>query len=133
MVVLQEEIRFLKDSLLNEKEKRDQMFDDQQKLFYTLQSQMHSTEKEVLNRLKEHRSDQLEIFKVSEDERQEMYKMKNGTFEGEMSYLKNILKTLERRIDDENAFRVKNEDDLRTWFEQKVNGLSERMKNEEKQ
>jgi len=133
VVVLQEEIRFLKDSLLNEKEKRDQMFDDQQKLFYTLQSQMHSTEKEVLNRLKEHRSDQLEIFKVSEDERQEMYKMKNGTFEGEMSYLKNILKTLERRIDDENAFRVKNEDDLRTWFEQKVNGLSERMKNEEKQ
>lgn len=123
----------MKDSLLNEKEKRDQMFDDQQKLFYTLQAQMHSTEKEVLNRLKEHRSDQLEILKVSDEERQEMYKMKNGTFEGEMSYLKNILKTLERRIDDETAFRVKNEDDLRTWFEQKVNGLSERMKNEEKQ
>lgn len=108
------------------------MFDDQQKLFYTLQAQMHSTEKEVLNRLKEHRSDQLEILKVSDEERQEMYKMKNGTFEGEVSYLKNILKTLERRIDDETAFRVKNEDDLRTWFEQKVNGLSERMKNEEK-
>ena len=86
-----------------------------------------------MNRLKEHWNDQLEILKVSEEERQEMYKMKNGTFEGEMTYLRNVLKTLERWIDDETAFRVKNEDDLRTWFEQKVNGLNERIKNEEKQ
>jgi len=61
-----------------------------------------------------------------------MYKMKNGTFEGEITYLKNVLKTLEWRIDDETAFWVKNEDDLRTWFEQKVNSMGERMKNEEK-
>jgi len=30
-----------------------------------------------------------------------MYKMKNGTFEGEITYLWNILKTLERWLDDE--------------------------------
>ena len=41
-----------------------------------------------------------------------MYKMRNGTIEGEMEYVRNVIKTMERRMDDENAFRVKNEDDL---------------------
>lgn len=46
-----------------------------------------------------------------------MYKMKNGTFEGEIEFLWNVIKTMERWMDDEAAFWVKNEDDLRTWFE----------------
>lgn len=78
---------------------------------------MHTQEKEVLNRLKEHRSDQLEILKVSDEERREMYKMKAGTVEGEFEFFRNVIKTLERRMDDEQAFWVKNEDDLWGWFE----------------
>lgn len=61
-----------------------------------------------------------------------MYKMKNGTFEGEIQYLWNVLKTFEWRIDDESAFWVKNEDDIRAWFEQKIFSINEKMKNDEK-
>lgn len=77
------------------------MFEEQQKLFYTLQNQMHNQEKAVLSRLKEHRSDQLEILKVSEEERAEMQKMRNGTLDGEFEFLRNVIKTMERRMDDE--------------------------------
>jgi hypothetical protein len=69
---------------------------------------------------------------MGEEERSQMYKMKNGTFEAEIEYTRNLLKTMERRMDDEAAFRVKNEDDIRTWFDQKVNALHERVKSEEK-
>ena len=65
---------------------------------------MHNQEKEVLSRLKEHRSDQLEILKVSDEERREMYKMKAGTVEGEIEFVRNVMKKIERRMDEEKAF-----------------------------
>ena len=86
----------------------------------------------MLSRLKEYREDQVDFLKVSEDERHKMYQMKNGTFEGEIDYLRNLIKTLERRMDDESAFRIKNEDDLRQWFDQKVGSLTEQVRNEER-
>ena len=85
-----------------------------------------------MKRLKEHRTDQMELFKMGEDERSKNSELRDGTVNGELAYLKNMLKTMERRMEDEAAFRVKNEDDLRTWFDQKVNSLQERVKNEEK-
>lgn len=46
----------------------------------------------------------MEILKVSDEERKEMYKMKNGTMEGEFEFFRNVIKTIERRMDDEQAF-----------------------------
>ena len=54
---------------------------------------------------------------MSDEERREMYKMKTGTVEGEFEFFRAVIKTMERRMDDEQAFRVRNEDDLRGWFE----------------
>ena len=93
---------------------------------------MQNQEKEILQWLKENRQDQIEIMKIGEEEWEKMIQMKKGTFEGEIEYLNNLIKTLERWMDDEQAFRVKNEDDLRAWFDQKVDSLTEKVKTEEK-
>ena len=94
---------------------------------------MHNQEKEILERLKEHRSYQLEMFKAGEEERSKLSTLKNEKDDGNMEYLKNYIRTVERKLEDESAFRLKNEDDLRSWFEQKVSSIHQKLKSEEKQ
>ena len=43
-----------------------------------------------------------------------------------------MLSTLERKIEDEQQFRVRNEEDLKIYFENKLISVQEKMKNEEK-
>jgi hypothetical protein len=43
-----------------------------------------------------------------------------------------MMQNLERKLEDEQLFRVKNEEDTKRYFENKLLGLQEKMKNEEK-
>lgn len=43
-----------------------------------------------------------------------------------------MISTIEKKIDEENQFRSKNEEDLRNYFETKFIGFQEKIKNEEK-
>ena len=43
-----------------------------------------------------------------------------------------MMLTLEKKIEDEGMFRLKNEEDTRKYFENKIIAISEKMKNEEK-
>lgn len=42
------------------------------------------------------------------------------------------MNTIDRKIDDENAFRIKNEDEMRKWFEKKFSLSMERLNFEER-
>ena len=46
--------------------------------------------------------------------------------------MRSMLSTLERKIEDEQQFRVRNEEDLKIYFENKLISVQEKMKNEEK-
>ena len=58
--------------------------------------------------------------------------MKIERTESDNQYLKAMMQTLEKRIEDESQFRVKNEEDTRRYFENKFIGLTEKIKNDEK-
>ena len=122
----------LNEVLENESRKRQTDHEENQKLFYQVQQNIHSLEKEFLERLKEHRDYQLEMFKSGEEERNMYNKIQGEKEDGEVEYLKNYIRTVERKLEDESAFRLKNEDDLRNWFEQKVASIHQKLKNEEK-
>lgn len=122
----------LNEVLDNETKKRQADHEENQKLFYQLQQNIHSLENEFLQRLKEHRDYQLEMYKSTEDERTMYNKLKDEKDDGDVEYLKNYIRTVERKLEDESAFRLKNEDDLRSWFEQKVASIHQKLKNEEK-
>ena len=43
-----------------------------------------------------------------------------------------MINSIERKLEDEQSFRVKNEEDTKRYYENKFIGLQEKMKNEEK-
>ena len=43
-----------------------------------------------------------------------------------------MILTIEKKIEDEAVFRMKNEEDIRKYFENKFIGFHEKFKNEEK-
>jgi hypothetical protein len=42
------------------------------------------------------------------------------------------MSTLERRMEDENQYRIKNEEEIRKYLETRVVGIMEKLKNDEK-
>jgi len=131
-IEVETDVRHIKELLDSERQKRERDFEEGQKMYYTLQTKMHNQEKEILERLKEHRNYQLDMFKSGEEERSKLSDIKLEKDDGNLEYLKNYIRTVERKLEDESAFRLKNEDDLREWFEQKVSSVHQKMKNEEK-
>lgn len=76
-----------------------------------------------MRKLKEHRSDQLQIFSSGEEERQRLERLKMDRTESDSQYIKQMMLTLEKKIEDEQQFRVQNEEDLKRYFENKFIGL----------
>jgi chromosome segregation ATPase len=98
LVEVETEVKNVREQLLSERAKREQEAEESQKLFYQLQQKIHSQEKEMMERLKEHRNDQLELFKSGEEERSKMVNLKNEKSEGDLEYVKNYIRTVERRL-----------------------------------
>ncbi|CDW87201.1 UNKNOWN [Stylonychia lemnae] len=124
--------KFLKDLITEERQKREHQLEEHYKMYQHLQSIVHGLENDVMKKLKEHRNDQLSIFATGEEERQRLERMKLERAESDTQYTKQMLMNLERKIEDEQQFRLKNEDDQKRYFENKFIGLLEKMKNEEK-
>lgn len=49
-----------------------------------------------------------------------------------MGFVKGMIATLDKKIDDETSFRIRSEDDIRKWFESKFNMTVERLNFEER-
>ncbi len=70
------EVKLLKDMIAEERGKREHGLEEHYKLYAQLQQVVHGLENEVMKKLKEHRSDQLQIFSNGEEERQRLEKLK---------------------------------------------------------
>lgn len=58
--------------------------------------------------------------------------MKIDRAESDTQYVKQMIITIEKKLDDEQQFRIKNEEDIKRYFENKFIAMSEKSKNEEK-
>jgi len=66
------------------------------------------------------------------DERHLIDRMKQEKTDNDFGFLKGMISTLDKKIDDETSFRLRSEDDMRKWFEQKVTIMNERYAQEER-
>lgn len=76
-----------------------------------------------MKKLKLHRDDQLQIFATGEEERQRLERMKMDRADSDSQYVRQMLVTLEKKLEDEQQFRMRNEDDQKRYFENKFIGL----------
>ena len=74
----------------------------------------------------------MSLYQSGEDERHRLERMKIERTEHDTQYFKQILATFEKRLEDESIFRAKNEEDNRKFIEAKLQGMFEKLKNEEK-
>lgn len=58
--------------------------------------------------------------------------MKQEKTDNDLGFIKGMIVTLDKKIDDESSFRIRSEDDIRKWFESKINMTVERLNFEEK-
>ena len=58
--------------------------------------------------------------------------MKYERTDNDINFVKGMITTLDRKIDEESSNRLRSEDDIRKWFEQKFTMINERLTLEEK-
>ena len=73
------------------------------------------------------------MFNSGEDERQRLERLKVDRNDADNQYVKQMMSTIERKLEDECLFRMKNEEDTRKYFDSKFISLAEKLKSEEKQ
>lgn len=59
-------------------------------------------------------------------------KMIRERTDNDLGFVKGMMATIDKKIDDESTFRIRSEDDIRKWFEQKISMINERINLEEK-
>ena len=85
-----------------------------------------------MRRLKEAREDQLNLLLGSQEEKVNIERMKSDRNESELAFMKATIQSFDRKIEDEIAVRLRGEDDIRKWFEQKFAMMMERLNFEER-
>ena len=86
----------------------------------------------MIKRLKEHREDQMMLLTGNQDEKNLLERIKQERSESDFLYIKGMIATLDKKIDDESSFRIRSEDDIRKWFESKFHVMSEKFSQEER-
>lgn len=132
MAEMDTEIKLLRGYLSDERAKREQYFYEYHQMFSQLQQQLHSQESELMKRLKEHREDQLSYLNNNTDEKQLLERMKQERVDNDFGFVKGMITTIDKKLDEEITFRMRSEDDIRKWFDQKFTMMNERVNIEER-
>ncbi len=82
--------------------------------------------------MKEQREDQFLMLAGNQEEKTMLEQMKAERNENDFSFIKGMIATLDKKIDDETSFRIRSEDDIRKWFETKFHMMVEKFNMEEK-
>jgi len=122
----------LKELIQEEKARREKQNEEQYKMYNAVQGMIHNMEGEMMKKLKEHRVEQLGMFTNGEEERQRLERMKVERTDSDTQYVKQMVGTLERRLEEEQEYRLRNEQDTRKYFEAKLEAVHEKLKHEEK-
>ena len=66
------------------------------------------------------------------DEKTLIERMKQEKVDNDFGFVKGMVATLDKKIDEEISFRLRSEDDIRKWFDQKFLMLTERVNLEDR-
>lgn len=78
---------------------------------------MHQQEQELIKRMKEHREDQFLMLSTNTEEKTLIERMKQERTDNDVGFLKGMITTLDKKIEEETSFRLRSEDDLRKYFD----------------
>lgn len=57
------------------------------------------------------------MLSANTDEKNLLERMKQERNENDFGFVKGMITTLDKKIEDEQTFRLRSEDDIRKWFE----------------
>jgi hypothetical protein len=80
-----------------------------------------------MKRLKEHREDHMMLLTGNQEEKSLLERMKQERNDSDFSYVRGMIATLDKKIDDETSFRIRSEDDIRKWFESKFTLMADKF------
>ena len=93
---------------------------------------MANSEQDMMRRMKQVREDQMNLLQGNAEDKTTIERIKQDKVDSELNYMKQMMLTIDRKVDEENGFRIRNEDEMRKWFEKKFSLSMERLNFEER-
>lgn len=72
------------------------------------------------------------LLSGNQEEKQFLERMKQERNDSDFLYVKGMIATIDKKVDDETSFRIRSEDDIRKWFESKFHLMAEKFAHEER-
>lgn len=97
-----------------------------------MQQAMRNMETDLMNRLKEQRETHMKLFEAVEDEKQKLMRQSGERTEISNNMMRDILITIERKVQDEVSQRQRDQLDAKQAVEQKMVQLVEKLRSDER-
>ena len=85
-----------------------------------------------MRKLRETREDQMALLEGNQEQKVMIEQIKSDKVTSEVAFMRATVLNIDRKVDEEAAFRLRNEDETRNWFEQKFALMMERLNFEER-
>ena len=128
---LEIEVKLLKEGLFQEQSRRDTLFKDIMGLYKDLNGTVHKHEAELMSRLKKQKEELAMETTASKDQLKKIEQFKTETMTAETGLLKNMLSSLEKRLQEETERRLVLEYDVKRLLDDRLQGIKdENVRNE---
>lgn len=115
----------MKDAILFDRQKRDSQYDETNRALQQFKQEVLTIKNDMVGKIKDHRSEYLQIFNQSEEERQRMERIKIDKMEADSHNQQGLIMTIQKRVDSDSLLRQRGEDDIKKYVEIKFTGIVE--------
>ena len=119
------ELNSMKDAILFDRQKRDSQYDETNRALQQFKQEVLTIKNDMVGKIKDHRSEYLQIFNQSEEERQRMERIKIDKMEADSHNQQGLIMTIQKRVDSDSLLRQRGEDDIKKYVEIKFTGIVE--------
>lgn len=126
-------MNFLKDQIADEQKKRESMQIEAHRVQQQLADQIRSLELELLSKVKEGREQQMDLWRQNDEDLARKARFSTDKTDEHTQAIKSMLTQLERKQEEDFMNRQRDMESLRATFEQKLVGMVEKIKLDEKQ
>lgn len=125
------EFKLLKEGFFQEQNRRDTLYQDVMNLYKDLNSMVHKHEHEIIQKFKQQKEEISLETNASKDQLKKIETFKTDSFNNETSIVKNMINSLEKRIQEEIDRRMVLEYEIKRLVDDKMGGFKdENVRNE---
>ena len=125
------ELKLVKEGLFQEQNRRDTLYKDVMGLYKDLNNMVHKHENELLHRFKQQKDEISLETNASKEQIKKIEALKTETMNTENSLMKNMINSLEKRVNEEVDRRMVLEYEIKRLVDDKMNGFKdENVRNE---